>query len=413
MRYDVIVVGAGPAGSTTARECASRGLKVLLLDKAHFPRDKPCGGGITVRTAHLLPFDLAPVTERVIRGVHFTHRQTGGFTRYATAPLTYLTQRRAFDAFLLDHALQAGATLLEGASVRAVERYRTHALVRVGGEAFEGRTVVAADGANGRTARLAGLAGSRWQIVALEGNITPAGGVPPSWQDVLGLDIGGYPGGYGWLFPKGDHLNIGVATAHHLGPSLRRRLERLTRAYGFELAAMWGLRGYHLPIRHPDAPLVDQNIVLVGDAAGLLDPLSGEGIYSAVWSGQAVAPHLAAYLGGETQDLSGYRRDVEQVLVPELRTAHRWADLAHVAPAIAAAMLHYAPGVWTGLCGLVRGEQSYRSLYQSIGPLSGVVDLASDMIRVCAPVQRWADMLDPAPPERFLTRRQRDRVLQH
>ncbi len=404
MRYDVIVVGGGPAGSTTARECATRGLTVLLLDKAHFPRDKPCGGGVTVRAAHLLPFDLAPVTERVISGMHVTLHQAHGFTRYAPSPLTYLTQRSAFDAFLVEHALQAGTTLREGATVRGIERFRSHAVVRVGSEVFEGRTVVAADGANGQTARLAGLVVSRSLLVALEGNITPVAGIPSFWEHMIGLDLGGYPGGYGWLFPKADHLNIGVGTTHHLGASLRERLNRLTRAYGFDPASQWGLRGHLLPIRRRNAPLADENILLVGDAAGLLDPLSGEGIYGAIWSGQVAATHLAAYLSGQTSDLRSYQREVEQTLVPELQIAHRWADLAHVTPAIAATMLHRAPGVWTRLCGLAQGTHTYRDLYQWLGPVSSVVDLASDLIRVSTLVQRWADMRDSAPPERFFTR---------
>ena len=81
MRYDVIVVGAGPAGSTTARECAARGLSVILLDRAEFPRDKPCGGAVTVRALELLPFDIIPVVERAISSVHFTNSVRGATGR--------------------------------------------------------------------------------------------------------------------------------------------------------------------------------------------------------------------------------------------------------------------------------------------------------------------------------------------
>ena len=117
------------------------------------------------------------------------------------------------------------------------------------------------------------------------------------------------------------------------------------------------------------------------------------------------ATHLALYLSGQSPDLGGYQREVEQMLVPELRVARRWADLAQVSPAMAATILQRAPGVWARLCGLVRGEQTYASLSKALGPLSLVLDLASDLIRVSAPVQRWADMRDPAPPERFLRHR--------
>src|SRR5438034_9641586 len=121
MQYDAIVVGAGPAGSTAARELAQRGASVLLLDKAKFPRDKPCGGGVTIRAAELLPFDLAPVTERTVRGVHISLNLTGGFTRRYPEPITYLTQRRHLDLYLARGAEAAGARFHDGDGVTAVE----------------------------------------------------------------------------------------------------------------------------------------------------------------------------------------------------------------------------------------------------------------------------------------------------
>ena len=171
MRYDVIVVGAGPAGSTAAREAAARGLSVLLLDKAEFPRDKPCGG-VNVRTQRLLPFALGSVAERAIHGMRITLRQGRGFTRSYPEPVAHLTQRRRLDAFLVEEAVAAGSVLRERAALKAIERRGDGVLVWVEGAAFEGRALVGADGANGRTARLCGLEGERWLVVALEGNVT-------------------------------------------------------------------------------------------------------------------------------------------------------------------------------------------------------------------------------------------------
>ncbi len=251
MRYDAIVVGAGPAGSTAAREAAARGLRVLLLEAKTFPRDKPCGGGVNVRTQRLLPFALGAVAERPIHGMRITLRQGGGFSRSYPEPMAHLTQRRRLDAFLAERAVAAGAELCEGVAVKTIERSAAGVVVRAEGGAFAGRALVAADGANGRTARLAGLAGERWQVVALEGNVTPGGGVPEEWADRMGLDVGCHPGGYGWLFPKGDHLNVGVGVWAPLGPSLRDRLARVTRFYGFDPDVLWGVRGHHLPVRRP------------------------------------------------------------------------------------------------------------------------------------------------------------------
>src|SRR2546423_537934 len=114
---------------------------------------------------------------------------------------------------------------------------------------------------------------------------------------------------------------MGVGGWHHVGPSLRARLDHLPRYYGFDPADLWGLRGHHLPTRRRGAALADGNVALVGDAAGLLDPFTGEGIYAAIWSGRAAAEHLAAYLGGRAADLAGYGREVARGPPPRLGAA--------------------------------------------------------------------------------------------
>jgi geranylgeranyl reductase family protein len=359
MRYDVIVAGAGPAGSTTARECAARGLSVLLLEKDAFPRDKPCGGGVTIRAARLLPFDLSPVVERTVHGMRFSVRQAGAFTRAAGHPLTYMTQRSRLDAYLAQQAVAAGAVLRERAPVRAVDRVGHDVLVRAGTASFRGRALIAADGANGPTARLAGVPMRFRQGVALEGNVTPAGDLPEDWQDVLGLDLGDVPGGYGWLFPKGDHVNIGVATMRSSARTLRPRLSRLTRSYGYDPSGLWGVRGFYLPVRTPWTPVTHGSILLVGDAAGLLDPLTGEGIYAAIWSGQVAARHLLEWLSGMAPDLSGYEREVRTGLIPELEVAWRWYDFAHLSPAAFARLIDRSPRAWNLICRILRGEETY------------------------------------------------------
>ncbi len=359
MRYDVIVIGAGPAGSTAARECAARGLSVLLLDRATFPRDKPCGGGVNVRAARLLPFDLSPVTERTISGVNVSLRGAHRFTRHFAEPLIYMTQRRRLDAFLVEHAMRAGVTFRERAPIQGVERNGVSVTVVAGGERFEGRALVAADGANGRTAALAGLAVRRRVGVALEANITPPGGLAAEWADTFGLDLGSIPGGYGWIFPRGDHVNIGVGGWPRVASSLRLRLEQLIRFYQFNPADQWGQRGYHLPVLRSDTQLVYGNILVVGDAAGLLDPLTGDGIYAAILSGRAAAKHLAAYINGQASDLTGYAREMAAAWLSELRLAGRLHTLFHFAPGVFTTLIERRPRAWRAACYILRGDLTY------------------------------------------------------
>ncbi len=359
MRYDVIVAGAGPAGSTAARECAARGLQVLLLDRAAFPRDKPCGGGVNVRAARLLPFDLRPVVERVAFGVRFSLRGTGPFTRYSSEPLVYMTQRSRLDEFLVEKAAAAGAEVRQRTPVHSVARRATRVVVRAGTDRVEAYALVVADGVWGPTARLAGLAVPRQMGLALEATIAAPGRFYRHWDDVVGLDIGSPPGGYGWIFPRGDHLNIGVGGWLEDAPSLRARLERLARVYGFDPSALRGMRGYHLPVRRPGAPLVADTILLTGDAAGLLDPLTGEGIYGAIWSGAAAARHLAAYFAASRADLQGYAQEVEGAFAHDLRVARRLHDLVHCAPGLFVRSVRHVPAAWRLICRVLRGDQSY------------------------------------------------------
>lgn len=404
MRYDVIVVGAGPGGSTAARECAERGLSALLLDKAEFPRDKPCGGGVNVRSARLLPFDLRPVVERTIHSVRLSVRQRGAFTLSSPEPLTYLTQRSRLDAFLAERATAAGATFREGAGVRAVERAPAHITVRAGREAFEGRTLVAADGVNGQTAKLAGIQTRRWLLAALEGNAYPEDGFPRAWETAMALDGDAIPGGYGWLFPKGDHLNIGVGGWQVHGAQLRARLERISRYYGYDPASLRNLRGYRLPVRKPGSPLADGNVLLVGDAAGVLDPLTGEGIFGAIWSGRTAAAHIAAYLDGAAADPGGYVREVRHEMLPELSVSLSLWDLFYLLPGTTTRVLRHTPGLWGLLCDVVRGDRTYADLPRRRKRLAATIDIASELIHRTPRWKRLVDLADPPSPERALWR---------
>ena len=371
MQSDVIVAGGGPAGATVARECASQGLSVTLLDKAEFPRDKPCGGGVTVRALRLLPFSIDQVIERTICGVRFTVGKTA-IARSSEDPLTYLTQRRFLDQFLLEKARTAGVRVHERTSVTGVEQTDRGFVVSSGSTRFSSKILVAADGANGVTARLAGVEVPRWQGIAFEGNVTPPGRFPSEWRETIGIDFTNVPGGYGWLFPKGEHLNIGVGGWHGVGPTLRTRLSALTRYYGYDPSDLWNLRGHPLPVRRPGSPVVSGNLLLVGDAAGLLDPFTGEGIYAAVWSGKAAASRILEFFTGRAGAPAAYRLDVERELSNDLRVSRKLYDLFHLCPWIWTQGLR-SGRIWDLACRLLKGDQTYSGASEGSGLISSLL----------------------------------------
>ena len=126
--YDVAVVGGGPSGSTTAFHLARGGARVILLDRAEFPRDKPCGGGITGRAWSAAPVDLTPMVEQEVDTVRFSYRLGSFFDYHYPETLVRMTQRRRLDAFLLEHARNAGAAVRQHTQVRAVEARRHRSL---------------------------------------------------------------------------------------------------------------------------------------------------------------------------------------------------------------------------------------------------------------------------------------------
>ena len=413
MHYDVIVVGAGPAGSTAARESALRGLSVLMLDKAEFPRDKPCGGSVTVRCASLLDFDLTPVVEGTITDAKFTWRGKLECSRSSSGVITYMTQRRHLDTFLAERAVDAGVAFRQRENITSVDCGGDHVTVRAGGHTYRGRALVAADGANGVAAKMAGIQTNFLHGIALEGNITPKGEFPSTWETTMGIDFGGLPGGYGWVFPKGDHLNIGLGGWKHVGPRLRRELGRLVESYGFDPTDLWGVRGHYLPIRHSDSKLVDGNVLLVGDAAGVLDPLTGEGIYGALWTGKAAAANIRDYLDGKTCGLDGYREQVERQLLPDLNVSRRLHDIFHMWPSLFLGIERGTSTLWPAIERLLQGESHYLAVARDLGRIWPLVEILSDFIRTTPALHRMSGLPDTAQPERFFRREGGHRTAAH
>ena len=319
--YDAIVVGAGPAGSTAAYRLAKAGRSVLLLDRARFPRDKPCGGGVTERAARLLPFSIEPVVEEIATTVDLRLDYRRTVVRRGGAPLVYLTQRARLDHFLAEQAAGIGAEFRDGAKVSEVESREDGVAVVVGGERIEGSVLVGADGVNGVTARALGLGGNRHVGVALEGNLGYSKLDPDRYRGKLVLEFGVVPGGYAWVFPKAEHANFGVGGWGSEGPSLRAHLERLCAAHGVATDDLEGLRGYRLPLRSPTSRLAAGRALLVGDAAGLIDPVSGDGMFEGFLSSLYASETVLDLLDGRARSLDSYSDRLARRLA-----THLWAS---------------------------------------------------------------------------------------
>jgi geranylgeranyl reductase family protein len=345
--YDAIVVGAGPAGSTCAYRLASAGASVLLLDRARFPRDKPCGGAVTARALRELPVEIDDVVEREVSSFELRLRHRRGFSRAAPVPLAYMTQRRRLDSYLVSRAVDAGAELREGAAACQIRQD--------GVDGDSAAVVIGSDGANGICRKTLASAPKQRYAVALEGNLPLDDGSFRQYRERLVLEFGTIRGGYGWVFPKGDHLNVGVGGWKSEAPRLRDHLARLCEAHGFEVAALEDVRGHHLPFRARGSGLAQGRIALTGDAAGLADPLSGDGIYEAALSAKLAAKHTFRILAGEETSFHRYARELNAKLAPLMRISWPAKYAFDRLPDLSFALAQ-TPQFWTLVTRMMLGE---------------------------------------------------------
>jgi geranylgeranyl reductase family protein len=315
-RFDAIVVGAGPAGSLTAHLLARDGVRTLLVDRARFPRDKPCGGGVTLRGASLLPYAIGPVVEQQITTIGFRHPNFGSFAHRGLAPVVLMTQRLRLDAFLAEQAVLAGADFRDGTRARTVEIEADGrpAVTFEDGSRAGAEVLIAADGANGVCGRALQLGEGRTFAPALEANVAYDAVGAGVERDVALLELGYVPGGYGWLFPKGDHANVGVGGWDSEGPRLREHLRRVCDRQGIAWSSLTEVRGHRLPLRGAGTQVASGRALAVGDAAGLVDPLSGDGMYEAFSSAHVANACVRDVLDGRAGDLSAYSTRLDAAL---------------------------------------------------------------------------------------------------
>jgi geranylgeranyl reductase family protein len=370
-RFDALVVGAGPAGSAAAIHLARGGARVLLADRARFPRDKPCGGGLTGRALNHVPCDVSSVVEHVVDGFVLRAGYGRGLARKSKSPVILMTQRRRLDAFLAEQAAAAGAEFRDGAAVSELVSTDASTSARVGGSRVEAAYVIGADGANGNVARTFQLGDDIRLGVALEGNVTWGTLDPAPYRGTAWVELGVVPGGYGWVFPKGDHANLGVGGWLDEGPRLRSHLATLARAHGVAPDSLTEVRGHRLPMRPPGAAAARGRVLLVGDAAGLVDPLSGDGIYEAFVSARLASD---AVLAGRPEE---YKAALSAAL--DRHAASSW-KAKRVADRFPRACLWAvrAPGVFDAVVGLLRGDMAHPSEVRGLArpPLRALSRLA-------------------------------------
>ncbi|MEE3352890.1 MAG: geranylgeranyl reductase family protein [Actinomycetota bacterium] len=337
---DLLVVGGGPAGAATAYWAATHGLDVVVVERKTFPRDKTCGDGLTPRAVHQLEvMGLGPTLERYhrfegLRAIAHGRTLEMAWPDHSTYPsYGYVVRRCDLDAFVADHAVTAGATLLQGTeAVRPLDPPDRAVTGTIGGaivldratgveRTIRARHVVVADGANSRFGRELGTVRDRAYPMgmAIRGYFeSPLHDDPwiESSLDVRDREGNAMPG-YGWIFPVGNGtINVGIGLLSTFRDYKQINTSHLFEEFARTLPEHWQIdptrpmappTGGRLPMAGSVGPKAGPNWLVVGDAAGSVNPFNGEGIDYAYETGRIAAGLIAeAAARGDNAVLARY-----------------------------------------------------------------------------------------------------------
>jgi geranylgeranyl reductase family protein len=329
--WDVVVVGAGPAGASAARVAAGAGCRVLLLERAGIPRYKTCGGGLIGCSQKFLPAGLDIEVRDEIESVTFGLRGRWQRTVSSASPSRCkMVFRDELDAALTRAAAEAGAVVRDHTAVLAVENEDGVVSVRTGaGELVRARALVGADGSASRVGRFVGVRCEQVDL-ALEVEVPVDRRTAPRWRGRMLLEWGPLPGSYGWVFPKGDICTAGVVAARGLGEATKSYLREFLERHGLDHLTPLHDTGHLTRCRSHESPLARHRVLVAG-----------------VWSGEAA---VRVARTEDEAELARARTDyvaaVRTTLEAEMRASRQIMDIFTRRPGLVHVALTTVPPVW-------------------------------------------------------------------
>jgi geranylgeranyl reductase family protein len=299
MKTDVLVIGAGPAGSQATYHLAKAGLDVVIVDRHAFPRDKICAGAVSLAAFSSLPFSLSDVVRKDTRQLNIIDERGVIEVKTEHKSFMLMTCRHELDDFLLKKAIEAGAKFLVVSPEFEIQQNKKDVTVTwTSSQKIECRYVIAADGANSRVRRLLRREiNNKSQAFAIECCIP---------NDSLGnlqtfADFKRQKNGYAWGFVKDDHINLGLYwyAMNKISKSTNPKVELRNYLSKFTSLSDLAIKGAMITTFANKTLLHKKRVLFVGDAAGLSDPTFGEGIYAAIHSGQMAAKAIAENISNQ------------------------------------------------------------------------------------------------------------------
>jgi geranylgeranyl reductase family protein len=350
-----------------ALAAASRNKRVIILERFRIPRYKTCGGGLIGASMNMIPEGVIPPIRATATSFTFSLRGRSERTKNSGAPLLHLVQRAEFDASLIGAATGAGAVVYDSTVVThlTAEDDAMRITTRNRGDVCA-RIVVGADGSAGRSSAYVGVVFDQVDL-GLEVELVTPGDQSGDWADRMLIEWGSVPGAYGWVFPKGDTLSVGVI-AERGNPDLTRTYldDFLSRLHLDHLEAVVS-SGHLTRCRARGSPLYRGRVLVAGDAAGLLEPWTREGISFAMRSGamagRAAARAAAAASTAEvTSALAAYADEISSALEPEMRAGRMFMRAFTRHPRVFYMAIILLPKAWDIVVRTISGEASFAGI---------------------------------------------------
>lgn len=332
--YDVTIIGGGPAGSTCGYLLGKRGLKVLIIDKAKFPRDKLCGGLLTLKTLKIIEV-LFQDTEQTLRKSKIINFESNSYEVFfrnrcllknsASHPF-YFVDRKIYDAFFLEKAKKEGVEVLEGEAKTSINYYNNE-IQTSSGKILRTRYIIGADGANSRVRR--DLFAEPQSISSWQRNLATALEVflerkkLPNNIEHPKIFLGYVNCGYGWIFPNKERIVVGLGGLNRKnGKKLITQFHNFCSSIGLSgIQSILAKKGHPVPYGNFLENPVYKKTLLVGDAAGFVDPILGEGIFYAHKTAQLAAMSIMVEIEKKKDLRTSYLELLNALVYPQLRSA--------------------------------------------------------------------------------------------
>jgi len=364
VQFDAIVVGAGPAGATVARQLAIRGLKTLIIEKQRLPRYKSCGGALPGALSHLLDFNYRYAIEKMVHKVTFISIKREFCCVSPEGMHVDLVNRSSFDLTLTEEAVKAGASLMDRTALANLTELKDYVTVTTEtGEVISCKVLIGADGAKSLVAFLSGLKRPQCGFTIAAELYTDEKEVFCKYGDSLHFVFGFTPEGYGWIFPKKDYLSVGIIVSRLKMAGMNSIYNRFISSFSDLTKAEVRLRkGWFIPLNLGKRLLNTKHICLVGDAASLVDPFGGEGIYYAIKSG-LIAGKIIPFEIAEKGYLSSFLTDeINRQIVEDFSYARMFASMFFKSPQL----FYHDPQIIRLFVQLANKNIQYRDILKSL-----------------------------------------------